>query len=382
MEYMGARLLQEAGIACPPGTVLRRGGDPAEMKAALEAMDYPCMLKAQVQTGGRGKAGGILQADSAAQAGEQLDRLFDMTIGHYPVQTVYAAPRVDIAQEFYLGVALDRDRRCPVLIFSRSGGVDIEEAAARDPASVQKVEIDPLAGLQRFHVTHVASRTGLDPALWAPLGEVAGRLYGLFRARDALLVEINPLVRTAEGGLMALDAKVVVDDSALPRQEAVRAFREELDEDPLTLEARRYRLLYIPIEKGGRAAVMSNGSGMIMSCIDLLSRRSTRVGAALDLGGGATSDRVAEGIGVVFRNPDIAVLFINIFGGITRCDEIAGGIAGALERLDGSRELVVRMEGTNREEGLEILRRCADRVALVDNIREGVEATAKRTSAI
>jgi succinyl-CoA synthetase beta subunit len=193
-----------------------------------------------------------------------------------------------------------------------------------------------------------------------------------------MLAEINPLVVTGGQALAALDAKVVVDDSALPRQEQVRAFRDALDEEPLVVEARQYRFLYIPIEVGGSVAVMSNGSGMIMSCIDLLSKREAKVGAALDLGGGATADRVSEGIRIIFRNPEISVLFINIFGGITRCDEIAAGIVAALGKLGSRSRLVVRMEGTNKEQGLEILRTAGGAVSVVDNIREGVSETAER----
>ena len=181
---------------------------------------------------------------------------------------------------------------------------------------------------------------------------------------------------------MALDAKVVVDDSALTRQPEVGAFRSSLDEDLLTVEARACRFLYIPLEPDGRVAVMSNGSGMIMSCMDLISKQSVKVGAALDLGGGATSDRVAEGIRIVFKNPEISVLFINIFGGITRCDEIAGGIAAALEKLPSSVALIVRMEGTNKEKGLEILDRFRSAVTVVDNIREGVAATVEKAGKV
>jgi succinyl-CoA synthetase beta subunit len=226
----------------------------------------------------------------------------------------------------------------------------------------------------------VASKSGLDSELLKPLQALAAQLYKMFCEKDAMLAEINPLVKTAQGELMALDAKVVVDDSALARNPDVAAFREALDEEPLVVEARRFRFLYIPIEDGGNVAVMSNGSGMIMSCIDLLSKESAKVGTALDLGGGATSDRVAEGIRILFENPCISVLFINIFGGITRCDEIAGGIIAAAGKLAPSCKLVVRMEGTNKEKGLEILKQVSGVVTVVDNIREGVAATIERLS--
>lgn len=378
LEYMGAQLLREGGVPCPEGVVLSAGDDRETKDAALRGRPYPCVLKAQVETGGRGKAGGIRTAESPEQALTELDELFALTINDLPVRHVYAVPKIDIREEWYLSFLLDRDRRCPLLIFSPHGGMDIETIAAEHPNAVARVEIDPLLGLQPWHVASAAASTGLDTAHIKPLTRLATALYTLFSQRDAMLVEINPLVLTGEGELMALDAKVTVDDSALARQDTVRAFRDALDEEPLVLEARSYRFLYIPIEEGGQAAVMSNGSGMIMSCIDLLSKDSVAVGAALDLGGGATADRVEKAVLITFKNSDIRVLFINIFGGITRCDEIAGGIIGALKALDASSALVVRMEGTNKEKGLEMLERVKDRVTRVDNIREGVAAVKER----
>ncbi|MEI8205828.1 MAG: ADP-forming succinate--CoA ligase subunit beta [Kiritimatiellales bacterium] len=382
MEYMGGVLMRAFGIPCPDGIVLDVSDNFAAREFALAALSFPCVLKAQVEAGGRGKAGGVQTASSLAEARMKLDQIFGLTIKNLPVKKVYIVPKVEIAHELYLSVMLDRDRRCPVLIFSRFGGMDIEQVAVRNPGDVQKIEIDPLIGLQPYHVAYVASKTGLEPELLKPLQDVAARLYRMFCERDTMLVEINPLVKTGQGGLMALDAKVVVDDSALTRQPEVGAFRSSLDEDLLTVEARACRFLYIPLEPDGRVAVMSNGSGMIMSCMDLISKQSVKVGAALDLGGGATSDRVAEGIRIVFKNPEISVLFINIFGGITRCDEIAGGIAAALEKLPSSVALIVRMEGTNKEKGLEILDRFRSAVTVVDNIREGVAATVEKAGKV
>jgi succinyl-CoA synthetase beta subunit len=380
MEYMGGALMQQYGISCSAGVVLDVKDDEATREKMLARMTFPCVLKAQVEAGGRGKAGGIQVVDSVQEARQKLTTLFNLTIKNLPVRKVYAVPKTEMAHEFYLSVMLDRDRRCPVLIFSRFGGVDIEAVAARNPADVQNIAIDPRTGLQPYHVTYVASKAGLEPELLKPLQALSAKLYQLFCEKDAMLAEINPLVKTAQGELMALDAKVVVDDSALARNPDVATFREALDEEPLVVEARRFRFLYIPIEDGGNVAVMSNGSGMIMSCIDLLSKQSAKVGTALDLGGGATADRVAEGIRILFENPCISVLFINIFGGITRCDEIAGGITVDAEKLAPSCKLVVRMEGTNKEKGLEILKQVSGVVTVVDNIREGVAATIERMS--
>lgn len=377
MEYMGRELWYAYGIPCLQGTVLDRQDDQAAVLNSLMNMGYPCMLKAQVETGGRGKAGGIRTADSPEQALSEVRELFDLTIKGFPVRKVYAVQRAEITDEWYLSILLDRDKRCPVLIFSPHGGMDIEEAAAQHPEDIVRLEIDPMIGFRADDFDGAAVPAALKP----PLRELAANLYRLFREKDALLVEINPLGVTPEGGLTALDAKVVIDDSALDRQEDIRVFRDSLDEDPLVVEARKCRFLYIPIEAGGRVAVMSNGSGMIMSCIDLLSKESVSVGAVLDLGGGATTDRVTEGIGIVFKNPDIRVLFVNIFGGITRCDEIAGGIIGALKHLDPACTLVARMEGTHKEEGLAMLEPAGDRVVQVDNIREGVAAVKERMGA-
>jgi succinyl-CoA synthetase beta subunit len=265
-----------------------------------------------------------------------------------------------------------------MIIFSGEGGVDIEETAASNPEKIIKVSVDPAIGIKKYMIQYIINKSGLEPEVFSALYELTKNLYQAFLNMDALLIEINPLLINDDNTVTALDGKIDVDDSALYRQPEVAEYRNAIQEEPLILEARRFGFLYIPIEAEGDIGVISNGSGMLMSSIDLISKAEMTVGAALDLGGGATADRIKEAIRIVLSNSKIRSLYINIFGGITRCNEVAEGVTSAMALQSGGNYVIVRLEGTNKEEGNRILKASEADILSVDSLAEGVEALGKR----
>jgi succinyl-CoA synthetase beta subunit len=375
MEYKVRELYENCGVPTKKGYVI---DDLEQLPSHAADLSYPLVVKAQVQTGGRGKAGGIRFAENADELQAACRDILGMDIRGYLVRKLMIVEKAAISGEWYLSILLDRLTKGPMIIFSPAGGMDIEETARTTPEKVLKVPVDPFLGIQDFQSRYLLSKSGLNLQLAAALHDLLQKLYSLFRAYDCTLVEINPLGVQENGSLLALDGKVTVDDSALYRQPDILAFRDTLVEDELILAARKYNFLYIPCEPDGSIAVMSNGSGLIMSCIDLISKEGLHVGSALDLGGGATADRIAEAIRIILGNPRIRALFINIFGGITRCDEVAGGVQQALAGLAGGPLVIVRFEGTNKEKGLQILDSLTDRVVAADGLHEGVRILADR----
>lgn len=376
MEYKAKELFEKYEIPTQNGIVV---DSIDEIDAKLTRINFPVVLKAQVQIGGRGKAGGIKFAETSEQAKKAAEQILGMNIKGHIAKKILIVEKADISRELYLSIILDRLTKGPMIIFSAMGGIDIEETAKNNPEKVVKVSIDPLIGVKDYMIRYIINKSGLELNLFDALYDTIKKLYDLFCQYDCLLCEINPLVITPEGKLIAIDGKVTIDDSALNRQPDILAFRDSLTEDELVKEARKFRFLYIPCEPEGNIAVMSNGSGMIMSCIDLISKENMKVGAALDLGGGATSDRIAEAIRIVLSNGNIKVLFISIFGGITRCDEVAGGVKASMEVLGNQDKMVIiRIEGTNKEKGLEILRSTKGRIVPVDSIKEGVKELVAR----
>lgn len=268
---------------------------------------------------------------------------------------------------------LDRNTKHHIIIFSPCGGMDIEQTAKTDPDKIYKIPIDPLLGYSSADGIYLGGKAGLDYAQCKQLSSIIGKLYAMCKKRDCMLAEINPLVVNDEGNLVALDAKIMIDDSGVARQPDLAELQKESLTDPLVKEASDYNFLYIPCESDGDVVVMSNGSGMLMSCIDHLARRGRKVAAVLDLGGGATSDRIRHAVRILFSTPGAKQLFINIFGGITRCDEVAGGIHLAVTEDGVTHPVVVRFEGTNKDKGLEIIHDL-DNVIYADGLISGVEA--------
>ncbi len=374
LEYKAHEIYRAYDLRCMEGEV---ANSPEELVALDGKVPYPMVLKSQVQTGGRGKAGGIQFAENSKELAEKAEFLFNLSIKGLQVEKVFAARRVEIVREMYLSITLDRKLKQAVMIFSPEGGVDINAIAEAHPDKVVKVYLPPNEALQDFTLQYIIDKSGLESEFHADFRDVCRKLYRIFIDYNCLLAEINPLVVNEDGQLLALDGKIDIDDNALFKFDDIRAFRDEITDNPLVLEARSFDFLYIPIQDAGSIAVISNGSGMIMSSIDLISKHGMDVTCALDLGGGATADRIKEALRIVASNSRVKTIFLNIFGGITRCDEIAKGIVGSIESMNDI-WLVVRLEGTNKEKGLEILETVRDHVTHADGLNEGVAILEKR----
>ncbi len=373
LEYKAHGVFRTYGVASIDGYTV---STPEELADVDGKLPYPVVIKAQVQTGNRGKLGGIKFAKDKAELLANGSAILGMTIKNLEVKRVFITPKVDIKKEMYLSFTMDRKTKLGVMIFSPVGGVDINEIAEKNPDKVAKVLIPAGETIPEFMLQYVVDKTGLEPELHEEFKEICRKLYKAYVKHDCLLAEINPLVVTDDGHLRALDGKVDIDDNALYRHPEIAEFRDEITENPLILDARRFDFLYIPIKDQGNIAVVSNGSGMIMSSIDLISKRGMEVTCALDLGGGATADRIKEALRIVASNERVDTVFINIFGGITRCDEIANGVKEAYKKINANR-LVIRLEGTNKELGLEIVQSIKGNIELVDGLYEGVDALAE-----
>lgn len=350
-------LFSAYGIGCKRGPVI---SSATELESVLGGVTYPVMVKAQVAAGGRGKAGGIRYCADEAQAKLAASEILGMKIKGKTVEKLMLTPAANIEREMYLAITLDRASKCPVVLYCAEGGMEIEA----HPEKVKKVAVNPEVGLRDFHTRY------LDPS--KEFYALVSKLYKLFCDYDALLCEINPLI-PADGGYIAIDGKITVDDSALKRHPDLAEYAASFPKSARELEAEKYNFLYIPCDDSGDLAVMSNGSGMLMSCIDAIAARGRSVRATLDLGGGATAERIREAVRIMTSDSAVKALFINIFGGITRCDEVAGGIREALTEHGVSTPVVVRFEGTNKDKGLEILAGL-DGVTYVDGLSSGVEA--------
>lgn len=377
LEYQARDLFIKFDIPTMKACVIKDHKELAS-KVAEADLSYPLVAKVQIPMGKRGKAGGIRFADNLSQLQDHIDDLLHKDLLGFRVNEIMVVEKAEYKSEYYLSIILDRLSKQPMIIFSAEGGMDIEELAANQPDKIIKIIIDPFVGVQDYHITNILSQCDLPMSLKRNLLNVISKLYKCFIGSDCLLAEINPLVMDDSENLIALDGKIRIDDSALYRLPEMLEIREHLHEEPLVREARHHDFLYIPIEKGGQVAVMSNGSGMLMSCIDLITKAGQNVGAALDLGGGATADRIKEALRILFSTEGIDSVLINIFGGITRCDEVAQGIVYAWESLKGMDNIVVLMEGTNKDKGLEILSKLEDNILIPDNLPQGVATLVQR----
>lgn len=378
MEYQAQQLFRQFGVPVMRGCVIDRIDDVASAMESAEVR-YPAVVKAQVQIGGRGKAGGIQFADNLSEATAHAQRLLGSELRGLRVNKLYIVERASSKTEWYLSIMLDRLSKQPIIIFSALGGMEIEQTAKTDPDKIKKIVVDPMIGVQDYMARYLLSASGLDIGYTKQLHALLKNLYACFMQYDCMLCEINPLIVDTDDQLIALDGKVDIDDSALYRLPDVMAWREELPEEALVKEARKYDFLYIPVEEGGSIAVCSNGSGMLMSCIDMISKNGMKVGAVLDLGGGATAQRISEAMRILFSTPGVKAVLINIFGGITRCDEVAGGVKLAMEHHDLDNKLiVVRMEGTNKDKGIEIIESLHSDVIRAEGLRESVAILLER----
>ena len=348
LEYQVKERFRAAGIPVPDGRLARTPDEAALAAGALG----PIAVKAQVPVGGRGKAGGIKLARTAADAKRVAGEILGMTIKAYTVKEVWCETAQDITRELYLGLTLDRDARKPVLILSAQGGMEIEEVAETHPEAIAKLHPDPWRGPLPFEVRDLIFRSGLGP-LQAQLTPLVVKLYALARTYDALTIEINPLALTQDGGLVAADGKLEIDENAMFRHKDLHG-ADESDEDPLEAEARRRKLTYVRLD--GSIGVIGNGAGLVMNTLDLVQREGGGAANFLDVGGGAKAEVVHSALELLAGDPHVKGILINIFGGITRGDEVAHGIIDASRDLNLKPPLVVRMTGTREEEGRQLLR--------------------------
>lgn len=349
-EYQAKEILARFGVPVPPGRVAYT---PDEAKRIAEEYGKMVVIKAQVHTGGRGKAGGVKLANTSGEAYEKAQAILGMSIKGLTVKKVLVGVAVDIAKEYYAGLILDRVTQRVVLMLSKEGGVDIEEVAAVRPYAIIKYPIDPQTGLRPFEARELVKKAGLEGNL-NKLAQVLVQLYNAYVGIDASIAEINPLVVTGAGDIIAADAKIVLDDNALYRQPALGALREVEAEHPLEVEASNYGFSYVKLD--GHVGVIGNGAGLVMYTLDLVSRVGGKAGNFLDIGGGAKADIVFNALKVVCKDPDVKGVFINIFGGITRADEVAKGVIRAMEEGILTKPVAMRVAGTAEEEAKELLK--------------------------
>jgi len=345
-EYQAKDIFARFGIPVPPGRV---AFTPEEARAIAEELNGKVVVKAQVHVGGRGKAGGIKLADSPADAEEKARQILGMDIKGLRVEKVLVTEAVDIRDEYYVGITLDRDARKLVLIVSAAGGVDIEQVARETPEKIAKVHIDPLVGLQEFQLTRAIFRSGVDTSKAKDLRDIIRKLYKCYLAVDASLAEINPLVITPDGRVIALDAKINIDDNALYRQPELEKLMEVgADMDAIEAEARQKDIAYVHLSEGN-VGVMGNGAGLVMTTMDVVSRAGGKPNNFLDIGGAATPEVVEEAFHLILKDPNVQGIFLNVFGGIVRCDVVAEGMIKAYEKLPRKVPVVLRMTGTNED---------------------------------
>jgi succinyl-CoA synthetase beta subunit len=349
-EYQSKQIFAKYGIPIPKGRVAVTAD---EAKQIAKELGSRVVIKSQVLVGGRGKAGGIRLAKSPDEAAEMAAQILAMEIKGLPVRKVLVDEAANIETEIYLGITNDRGVRKPVMMASSAGGVEIEEVARVSPEKIIKMHIDPLLGLRDYQARDVAAGIDLPREHWRLFGTIAKGLWQAYLDCDATLAEINPLVITAENQLLAVDGKMLIDDNALFRQPALVEMRDLDVEAPSEIEARRYGLSFIKLE--GNIGCMVNGAGLAMTTMDIIKLFGSSPANFLDIGGGASSEKVAAALRIILADANVKAVLFNIFGGITRCDEVARGILTALNEVKPKVPMVVRLVGTNAEEGRQML---------------------------
>jgi succinyl-CoA synthetase beta subunit len=348
-EHQARDLLSAAGIPVPPGKVAR---DPEEAVDAARELGLPVVLKAQVLVGGRGKAGGVQPARTLEEVRARAGEILSLRIKEVPVRRLLVVKSVDIRKEYYLGLTVDRTARKAVVIVSASGGVDIEELAARQPQAILKAHIDPRGGPERMELQGLLARA-FPPAQVIEALRTLFSLYELFRAKDASLVEINPYAELADGSLLAADAKIVLDDNGLARHPELEAYRNEEEYSAEETAARAAGLSFVGLE--GDIGCIVNGAGLAMATMDMIQLFGGAPANFLDVGGSSSPEKVLTALNILSNNPRLKAVLVNIFGGITRCDDIARGILIARRQADLRLPMVIRLIGTNQQEGAALL---------------------------
>ena len=349
-EYQAKELFRAAGMAVNPGEV---AGDPSGVRALAERYGGRVVVKAQVHSGGRGKAGGVKLASGAAEAERHAAAILGMEISGLTVERVLVSPTEDIATEAYVGVLIDREGQCPLFMVSAEGGVDIEEVAATSPEAIHKLRVDPRYGLMPHQAWTLATRLYGDPGLARQAARIIAQLYDAFVNNGASMAEINPLISTAGGEVKAIDAKVSIDENELFRRPAIAGMRDPAVESAADAKARAAGLSFVKLE--GSVGCCVNGAGLAMATMDLVKYYGGEPANFLDIGGSSNPDKVVAALEIITADSGVRVILFNIFGGITRCDDVARGILEAAGRMDIGVPLVIRLTGTNEELAREIL---------------------------
>ncbi|GAA0998110.1 ADP-forming succinate--CoA ligase subunit beta [Subtercola frigoramans] len=379
-EYQARDLFESYGVPVLPGII---ADTPEEVRAAAEKLGGVTVVKAQVKVGGRGKAGGVKVAKSPDEAEAAAKAILGLDIKGHVVKRVMVAGGARIAQEFYFSILLDRSNRTFLSMTSVEGGMEIEQLAVERPEALAKIDVDPVIGINEDVATDIATRAGFSDELVVKVAPVLAKLWNVFKGEDATLVEVNPLVLTEEGDVIALDGKVTLDENAEFRHPNHEALVDQGAVDPLEAKAKESNLNYVKLD--GEVGIIGNGAGLVMSTLDVVSYAGERHGGVkpanfLDIGGGASAAVMAAGLDVILNDPQVKSVFVNVFGGITACDAVANGIVGALATLGASatKPLVVRLDGNNVVEGRAILAEANNPlVTVVDTMDEAADKAAE-----
>ena len=361
LEYQGKQLFARHGVPVPAG---KPASSVQEAVAAADEIGYPCVVKAQVQIGGRGKLGGIKLCHDRAEAEVNAQAILGMDIRGLTVHEVWVEAASEIAAEYYASVVFDRSAKAPLVMLSTKGGMDIEQVADEDPDAIAMLHVDPLLGFQDFHGRRLAFEAGVDVDVVRPVGAMLAKLYDVFVGEEATLVEVNPLIITPgsagqAGGreVMALDAKVTLDANALYRHADNAALRDLSGEDRQERMAKERGLTYVKLD--GDIGILGNGAGLVMSTLDVVAQAGGAPANFLDAGGGSRADAITSAVEVILSDPKVNAVLFNIFGGITRCDEVAKGLIEAFAQINPQVPFVVRLDGTNDVEGRRLLAEAA-----------------------
>jgi succinyl-CoA synthetase beta subunit len=374
-EYQAKAILSDYGVPMPKGGVAET---PAEVETIVRGLGTRVVVKAQIHAGGRGKGGGVKLADNPAEAAEVGSRILGMTLitpqtgpeGRL-VRKVLVEEALDIGRELYLAVTVDREKNSAVMIASEAGGVDIEEVAAHTPEKILKEWIDPLLGLRPYQARRLAYALRLEPGQQSQAVALMQGLYRAFLEKDCSLAEINPLIVTRSDALLALDAKMDLDDNGLFRHPELQGLRDVGEENPFEVEASKYHLNYIKLD--GNVSCIVNGAGLAMATMDIVKLAGAEPANFLDVGGGANAEMVENAFRILLRDPNVRAVFINIFGGILRCDVFAQGVVQAVKNVQVQLPVVVRMEGTNVEKGRALLQQSGLNFVVAENMRDAAE---------
>jgi succinyl-CoA synthetase beta subunit len=350
-EYQGKELFRRFGIPTSEG---RLASSPDEARAAADELGRRVVVKAQVLTGGRGKAGGVKLADGPDDAERKANDILGLDINGHVVHRLWIEQASEIEKEYYLSVTFDRGEKKPLFMLTTEGGIEIEQVAAETPEKLARLHIDPLEGYQSYQARRLVYGAGIgDPDEQKQVLDIVGKLYDCFVSSDAMLCEINPLIVTPEGEVRALDSKFTVDDNALYKHPDIEEMRDPESAPPEERAAREKGVTYVKLD--GEVGILGNGAGLVMSTLDVIALAGGRPANFCDLGGGGDAQGVVDALEVITADPQVRSIFFNIFGGITRCDEVARGILQALGQMEITHPIVVRLDGTNAEEGRELL---------------------------